>query len=640
MAMKYFLFSILFFLASFVGLGQVKISLSNTVKDNIINANTGVVLVRTGKELYGIGPENQAIIWKNESLGKVDLDAYYEIPFTPLVIFEGKPVVNSKLLSNTVNAKGTSRILMNVTTGKVLFDSEKVEFKSVNRTLLIPEQKAILVDGIKDKKLTVALFGYENQEMRWQNDLTNATFFKNLKGTLFEEEKILLDKNQNVFWLRNNHLLNMNGTTGEIIYQKENIESVAIDPKKEVVYLFTRANEGEKLMRFTEVMPYSINGMKPLWKKATKIRGVIKETIFDGSKLVTVTSTGFNILDKNGQKQWAEMEALPLIKKIVPVETGFLVIQEKFLSHIDKKGKKGWRNSIKISLSNGERPVHLFEEGSEALYITPSRANKIDIENGAKQWDDIILNDADFLSRNLKLKVPPYRIWHDSIRARFAVYSKNDLYLLDHGSQTTPTPIHSFDFGRFLPNIKIGEFGYFLDHDNKYFLFNGEGHLAYEKNYPSNNRSSIFGETFYYIKRGLGTYRAATNFIYSQAVENLGSAVASGNLGFLTGFGSSIYGSYQVYQNPERIISNLDELGFSSGLESVFKRIQKGKESEDAVLVVAPNEDETVAVIRLHIPTGNEEKLKQLNRDASFVIDQVENIIYTFNRKEITIEPL
>ncbi|UJH68835.1 PQQ-binding-like beta-propeller repeat protein [Allomuricauda sp. SCSIO 65647] len=632
--------SILFFLGQFTSLAQVKITLSNTAKDNVINASTGIVLVRTGKELYGISPESKTIIWKNESLGKVDLDSYYGIPFTPLAIFEGKPVVNSKLLSNTVNAKGTSRIMMNVTTGKVLFDSEKVGFKSVNRTLLIPGQKAILVDGIKDKKLAVALFDHKDQKMRWQNDLTNATFFKNLKGTLFQKEKILLDKNQNVFWLRNNHLLNMNGTTGEIIYQKENIESIAIDPKKEVVYLFTRANEGEKLMRFTEVMAYSTNGMKPLWKKAARIRGAIKEMVFDGSKLVAVTSTGFNILHESGQKQWAEMEALPLIKKIVPVETGFLVIQEKFLSHIDEKGKKKWQKPIKISLSNDERPVHLFEKGSEALYITPSRANKINITNGEKHWDDIILSDADFLSRNLKLKVPPYRIWHDSIRAQFAVYSKNDLYLLNHESKTTPTPVHSFDFGRFLPNIKMGEFGYFLDHDNKYFLFDGKGHLVYEKNYPSNTKSSIFGETFYYLKRGLGAYRAATNFIYSQAVENVGSAVASGNLGFLTGFGSSIYGSYQVYQNPERIISNLDELGFSSGLETVFKRIQKGKESKNAILIVAPNEDETVAVIRLDIPSGKEEKLKQLDRDASFVIDQVENIIYSFDKKEITIERL
>ncbi|MEM1340339.1 MAG: hypothetical protein AAF717_12735 [Bacteroidota bacterium] len=628
----------------FVGLGaahpQQKIEFPDTIKDIIINANTGVVLARTGKGLYGISPNSEAILWQNNTLGKVDFSSYYEIPFTPLVIFESKPAVNSKLLSNTVNAKGTSRRIVNVTNGTLLFDSEKVGFKSVNRTLLIPEHKAILVDGIKDKELAVALYLTDDQKMAWQINLTNSSFFNNLKGTLFEQEKILLDRDQNVFWLRNNHLLQINANSGEIAYQQENVASVAINTSKDVIYLFSNANQAEKLKRETAIMAYSVKEMQPLWDTIAKVRGAIRETAFDGDKMIAITTTGFNILDRKGTKQWEAMASLPLIKKIVPIAQGFLVVQEKFLSRIGQDGKKVWKDPLKISLSNDERPVYLFETDSTALYVTPSRANKIAISNGEKFWDDVILNDADFISRNLKLKLPSHRIWYDSIAKQYPVYSDNALYLLKDSAKHTPQSIYSFDFGKSIPELQMGTYGYFMSNNNHYFLFNSSGDLEYQKKYPSNRTSSIFRESVYYLKRGLGTYRAATSFIYNQAIESFSSTVASGNLGFLTNLGSGVYGSYQLYQDPKKIVANLEELGFSTGLENVFKRIQKGKEREDAILIVAPKENNTKDVIRLHIPTGKEELLKQLGEERKFVIDQVENIIYSLNKKEIYIERL
>ncbi len=638
--MRHIVLSILIFSGLHSGYPQKKIELPNTIKDIVINANTGVLLARTGDGLYGISPNSQSIAWENNALGKVDFTSYREIPFTPLVVFESKPVVNSKFLSNTVNAKGTSRRIVNSSTGKVLFDSEAVGFKSVNRTLLIPEHKAVLVDGIKDKELAVALYSTDDQKMVWQIDLTHSSFFNNLKGTLFEQEKILLDKDQNVFWLRNNYLLQINAVSGEISYQQEKVENVAINTSKDVIYIFSNTSETEKLKRETAIMAHSVQRMQPVWNSTAKMKGAIRETAFDGDKMITITSNGFNIIDSKGNKQWEVMESLPLIKKIVPIERGFLVVQEKFLSRIGKNGKKAWESPLKISLSNDERPVYLFESDTTAIYITPSRANKIAISNGEKFWDDLILNDADFISRNLKLKLPTHRIWYDSIAKQYPVYSDKQLYLLNGSAKQTPQSIHTFNFGKSLPRLQMGAYGYFLSHDNQYFLFNVSGDLMYQKKYASNEGSSIFRESLYYIKRGLGTYRAATSFIYNQTIESFTSTMASGNLGILTNLGSSVYGSYQLYQDPKKVVSNLEELGFSSGLQTVFNRIKKGKQGEHSILIVAPKENKTKEVIRLHIPTGKEEVIKQLGEEKKFVIDQVENIIYTYTKKDIYIERL
>lgn len=639
--MKYYFFSLLFYLSFFIVPAQEKIILQNPVKDNIINAYTGILLTRTGKGLYGISPDSGAIQWKNGELGKTDFNSYQEIPYSPLVVFEDKPIINSKLLSNTVNVKGTSRVILNVVNGNVLFNSEEVGFKSVNRTLFIPEHKALLVDGILENEMAVALYSYQDQKMLWKINLTDSNFFKDLKGTLFEQEKVLLDKDNNVFWLKNNHLINIDGRTGEIRHQKSNIESIALSGTKEIIYLFTKAGEVEKLKRETEVMAYSANEMFPIWDEPVKVLGAIREVTFDGRKLITITSTGFNIIESNGKKQWPEMTSLPLIKKIVPVKKGFLVVQEKFLSLISNDGKKVWPNPIKVSLSNDEAPVYLFESDTSAVYITPSRSNKVIISKGEKVWEDVILNDADFISRNLKLSDRPFQIWYDSITQQYPVYSNNELYVINGKSKKVPERIHEFNFGKNFPNFHMGDYGYFMENDNSYYLFDRSGELVYEKKFRSNERTNFFGATYYYLKRGFGTYRAATNFVYNQVVENAGSAVASGNLGILTNLGSTVYGSYQIYQNPEKAISNLEELGLDSGgLKAVFKRAEKGKEGEGTILIVAPNEDESASIIRLHIADGKEEDLKQIDDTDSFVIDQIENIIYCFNGKEIRIERL
>ena len=618
---------------------QEKIMLQNAVKDKIINTHTGMLLVRTVKGLYGISPESQSVLWERETLGKVDFSSYKEIPYSPLVIFEDKPIINSKLLSNTVNAKGTSRIILNAVNGKVLFNSEAVGFKSVNRTLFIPDHNALLVDGILEKEMAVALYSYQDQEILWKTNLTDSNFFKNLKGTLFKKEKIVLDKAQNVFWLRNNHLLNIDGRSGHIRYQKSNIESIALNDTKEIIYVFTRAGEVDKLKRATEIMAYSVKEMLPMWSAPVNILGAIREVAFEKQKLIAITSTGFNIIDGKGEKQWPEMASLPLIKKIIPVKQGFLVVQEKFLTLTGSDGQKVWRNPIKISLSNDETPVYLFESDTSVVYLTPSRANKVTISQGEKLWDDVILNNADFISRNLRLNEPLYRVWSDSIAQQYPIYSNNELYVLHEKLKEAPKPLHEFEFGKTLPNLNIGDYGYFMENDNNYFLFNRSGELVYEKKYHSVKRTSFFGATYYYLKRGFRTYRAATNFIYNQVVENAGSAVASGNLGILTSLGSAVYGSYQIYQNPEKIISNVEELGLDpGGLKAVFKRIQKGKDGEDSLLIVAPKENGSASILRLHIPTGNEDILKQMDANDSFVIDQVEQMIYSFKGKEILIE--
>ena len=335
------------------------------------------------------------------------------------------------------------------------------------------------------------------------------------------------------------------------------------------------------------------------------------------------------------------MEQLPLIKRIVPVDEGYLVVQEKFLALINNKGRKTWDKSLKIALDNNENPIHILEDQQSAIYISQSKANKFTIANGEKQWDEIIFNDASYFKRNLKLKQNSNRIWYDSIRKQYPVYNNNNFYLLSNAQNSTPKSIYTFNFEKDIPNLSITKSGYFLENKNHFFLFDSTGNLLYKKKYAYDENSSIFNKSFYYVKQGLGTYKAAKSFIFTQTLEGVNSAIASGNLGFVTNIGSGIYGSFLLFQNPTQIISNLDDIGLSSGLESVFNRIEKGKNHEESILIVVPKKDKSKDIIRLYISSGKDEHLKLLGEDQKkFIIDQVEDILYSFKNKVIRIEQL
>ena len=206
---------------------QQKIEFQNTVKEQILNNYTGTLLVKTKKSLIARDPKTQQVLWRNNDFEKVSFSEYSEIPYTPIILFTQKPLINSKVISNSFNTQGASKKLVNVVTGKVLFSSEKEGFKSVNNTLIPPQKKAILVDGIKNKEFIISLYSYETGKQLWETKGVESNFFKTVKGAWLDEEKIILDIEKNIYWLKNKHLIKIDGETGAVLYKQDDINSIA-----------------------------------------------------------------------------------------------------------------------------------------------------------------------------------------------------------------------------------------------------------------------------------------------------------------------------------------------------------------------------------------------------------------------------
>ncbi|WP_062060017.1 PQQ-binding-like beta-propeller repeat protein [Aquimarina longa] len=621
---------------------QHKINFDNIIKGKILNNNTGVLLIKTSTSIYGISPKEQKIIWTQKIPKQLDFSSYLEIPFTPLIIFDRTPLINSSLLSNTLGVKGKSRTIINVDNGVIMFDSEAKGYKAINNTLLISEKKAIFVEGIKDENLVIGLYNYENGDKIWEQSIERTNFLKTTKSDLLGNEKIALDINNDIIWLKGKTLLKINTDTGSIDYKHEEVTTFEMNEEGSIIYTFLNQIKLEKLRNETSITALSVHTSKTVWDNELTILGDIQQTVLDSKNLIVITSKGFDVINSiTGKKKWDKLNPLPLIKKIVPVKNGYLVAQDKFLTHIDTTGKSTWEKSIKISLSSQENPVHIIDNDQSAIYITPSMVNKINITTGKKEWKDVILNDADFVTRNLKLKEHPYKIWYDKKHNQFPVYTDNSFYIFNLQTQEAPSPLSEFDFGNELPYLNIRENGYFLSFNTTFYLFDNSGKLVYKKEFPSHHNSSLLTESMYWAKRGLQTYTAAIGLATNQLNQIYKSILVSQDISVLSKVTSGIYGSYQSYQNSLKSHTKLNKVKFSSSLQTIFNRIKKKQDNDDYIILVISDKDQTKKIIRLHMDTGQVDDIKHIKENQSdFIIDQIEGILYFFNQKDVTIEQL
>ncbi len=625
--------------------GQQKILLEHRVQEKILHTDTGILLVKTSGSVYGIDPEKQAIIWENKDIRSLGFGRYSEIPLTSYVFFEDKPLINSKILSKTLNTKGTSRAIVDVTTGRIVFKSSDQGFQAVFNTLLLPEQKAVLVDGKTAEGFGIGLFDIETGNRKWGTNVT-SDFFTRTKGAILNEEKVVLDADENIFWLKNRRLLKLDLKTGGIAFDRKGITGILFNELGTKLYVSSNYVSSKKLNQETAIYALNPKTMDSLWSgSAVRVLGNISETTLDKNQLIVITSKGFTIINaENGKKKWDKSPPLPLIKKIVPTKDSYLVVQENKLTRIDQFGQNAWDTPLKITYSDSENPVHIFENDQHALFITPSRANRVEIESGKNIWkEDLTLFDAAFINRNLKLELPYHRVWFNPETKQFPVYSENNFYLFNNQDSIAPQSLYRFDFGREFPELKIRDKGYLLSESNHFYLFDFSGNLVYKKEYPALKSGSFvrrsFRDSFYWLRRSLQVTSATLLFAPTQANRALRSAVTSNNLGVLGTGVSGIYGTYHSYTRGLNSVTDFD-VDVGSNLEYIFKRIRKSRKNEGAMLITVP-QDGQLQIIDFHIDTGNEKLLKKIDdKNDNFIIDEIERVLYLFDRKEIHIENL
>lgn len=621
---------------------QTELHLKGRLKGKIINAYTGELLILTSKATYGVPTDYATKYWKSKPIKKIDVSSYREVPFSPFVVFETKRLINSKMISGILNAGGTSIVIMNVNNGSVLFDSKREGFKSVNKTLVLPERKSVLINGVKGRELTLALFDCLGGSILWEIVLDKDSFISAAKRNLLGTESVFITSNNQILWQNYSQFVKVDIQTGKILSEFKAVEAIEYDSHSDILLVFSDKIKAQKLSKETAVFAYRAKDMQPVWKDTVRLTGNIYQKQVVNAKVVAVTSRGFNIIDlASGKKAWEKMETLPLIKKISPVSGGYLVAQENFLTFIDTLGKKVWENSVKISRLQESGQIILESDSTQAIAITPSFATRVRLKDGVEIWENRVqLSQSNYLERNLELKDNAFRHWFDPAKKRVLVFSNNRLFGFDLADTLRPEPYYRFeDDITDRPKMEIRENGYFLYRRNRFYFIDKSGKIIYQKLY-NNSESSFWDKTKDFGEGSYQTYKAALLFIPRQINNTFRSLLVSQDLGIATGATRFVYGNYQMYMGLYDQLTDINPVALGSSLEAYFKRTEIAK-SHDQYLLLAAKTEKGYRVVKHYKETGKSDVLVEITTKANDVMfDQTMEILYLFGKRKLEVYPL
>ncbi len=122
----------------------------------------GYLIVSTNDALYGVNPNDGKILWENKGFPAMNPDNYQEVEGTEFLTIA---------YQTDKSATIPMQVIMEVGSGKVLFDSQKEKIGVLSRHVL-PVSGKLLVIGAKPNTLAASLFMYDivSGKQLWTND--------------------------------------------------------------------------------------------------------------------------------------------------------------------------------------------------------------------------------------------------------------------------------------------------------------------------------------------------------------------------------------------------------------------------------------------------------------------------------------
>ncbi|MFN8250827.1 MAG: hypothetical protein U0V75_03010 [Ferruginibacter sp.] len=162
-------------------------------------SDAGVLLVATKDALYGLSPDGQEV-WKAEDIENIKESNLDIIENTPYIV-----LVKSGVL------KGNNKVV-DVVTGKTVFNSEENGFYNVNKRLYLPKSnKLVFYGGGKNGVLMLMLVDLSTGQKVWEQ---TKIFEKNSEQIVSEAGEL----NDAVLIATNKRIYKLNKTTGEEMY--------------------------------------------------------------------------------------------------------------------------------------------------------------------------------------------------------------------------------------------------------------------------------------------------------------------------------------------------------------------------------------------------------------------------------------
>jgi outer membrane protein assembly factor BamB len=619
----------------------------------------GYLMVSTNDGLYGINPNDGKIIWENKNFPALNPDSFQEVQGTEFVTIA---FLTEK--SSTIPMQA----IIEVVTGKVLFDSKKEQIGVLSRHVL-PSSNRLLVIGVRPNTLAASLFMYDivSGKQLWANDdlfkadqpATKGFLGKlqamgqqlsNLQSLTSEPVEM---PDQTMIITHPNYVIRINSADGKVVWKNGITPStdgqVYFSPyKKGIVYVGTEVESDtgsgftsssgakEEPKKFYTNLYYAFDLEKgtPLWKQPAKENDKLNQVIMHEKGIIicpfSTQKPTINLINyETGQTTWGNkgkgVKAQGSVVSYITTPKGILITtafdnawgkssEEYFLNILDPNtGTLKYEKSVKLKgdLISSE----LLPKG--LLFTTTREVNILDTNTGTLVWSNSI--EAGVLYSGEKRPFPTA-----TKGDKLYVYSPKEsgVFEVDKTNATvkkiTSTKIE-FSGKETPKSIDIVDDGILLYSDQNIMKLSFDGLLKYTKYYPAPRQPALMRALLManavraaYIGAAASMYSAA----FAQAAEKTtdpgGKALGQG---LSQGFGE------------------LGNAGFaysSRAMKEFNARYKASKNTPNFVMMMTTQEKKGNQLVQVNKMNGEIVSAVDIKNDKEpeYDVDQIYNYVY------------
>jgi hypothetical protein len=624
----------------------------------------GYLVVSTNDGLYGVNPADGKILWENKTYPALDPAMMQEVEGTEFLAISYKADPNAKI---------PMQAIIEVSGGKVLFDSQKEGIGVLSRHVL-PLSGRLLVVGVKAGSslahMIATLFMYDiaSGKQLW----VNADLFKpeaagkGLLGKMqamgqqlgalqkLTSEPLELD-GENMIITHPSFAMKLKSSTGELVWKNKLTPStkamVLFSPyKKGVTYVATEVEsnqgsgftttsgaQGNQPKKFYTNLYYAFdsNSGNPLWKEPAKENDYLNQVIMHENGIIICPRSSqkptINLVNyETGATTWGNkgkgVKAQGSVVSYITTEKGILITtafdnawnsgaEEYYLNILDPNtGTLKYEKSVKLKgdLVRSE----IVPKG--LLFVTTREVNILDVNSGSLLWP----NSIDAGSSITSDKVRPFPTGDKD--GKLFVYSPKESSAFEVDKQAGTNrkfTIAKVDFqGKEVPNsIDVGNDGILLYSEQNVMKIGLDGTMKYSKYYaaprePALVRALLAASAIRaaYIGAAASTYSAAFSQAAAQSKDATTKAV--GNQ-MAQGFGELgkagfAYSSQAMKQFNARYKASQSTPGF---VMMMTKQEKKGNQ----LIQVSKTSGEIVSAIDI-----------KNDKEPEYDVDQVYNHVY------------
>jgi outer membrane protein assembly factor BamB len=622
----------------------------------------GYLIVSNNDGIYGVNPTDGKILWENKSFPALNPANFEEVAGTEFVTIAYKTDNSSSI---------PMQAIIEVVSGKVLFDSQKESIGVLSRHVL-PSAGKLLVIGMRPKNLVASLFMYDiaTGQQVWANDdlfKAEKSEAKGLLGKLqnlgtelsslqaLTSEPYELDQNS-MLLTHPNYVIRLNSSNGQVTWKNKIQPSkhgqVYFSPyKKGIVYIGTDiesstgsgftsgTSSGQKEPQkfyYNLYYAFDVATGTPVWKQPAKENDLLNQVIPHEKGLIICPRSSqkptINLVNyETGETVWGKkgkgIKAEGSVVSYITTEKGILITtafdnawnnkaEEYYLNILDPAtGTLTYEKSVK--LKGDLIRTELTPKG--LLFITTKEVNILDTNTGSLLWASSIEAGNPFNSD----KVRPFPTG-DNGAGKLFVYSPKEkaVFEVDKQAGTSKkitTAKIEFE-GKEIPrSIDVVSDGIIMTSEQNIMKLGFDGLAKYYKYYPAPREPALM--------RAL---------LAAQAVRAayIGAAAGAYSAAFAQGAQKATDpGAKAVGQEFSKGFAELSDAGFAysaSAMKQFSARYKASQATPNFVMMMTQQEKKGNQLIQVSKTNGelvNAIDIKN-DKEPEYDVDQIYNYVY------------